>query len=371
MLEKITHLLEQNSPSRWLLALGMAAATFTALSLLKRLILRVLTRQGEDSPGNVQRGLHAVAANTTLPFVAAAGAAAGASLLSLPHQWDEGVGHVLMLAGIWQLGYWLHHIIHLTANNLGGDNGALDPPRESARNLLRLFSVTLLWAAVGLLALENLGVNVSSLVAGLGVTGVAVALATQNIVGDLFASISILLDKPFLVGDYIVLDAFAGTVERIGLRTTRLRSLSGEEIILANGDLSKNRIRNYRSMPERRIVFTFGVPYETPVPALKAIKSMVRDSVQAVEHTRFERAQMLNFASSWLEFEVCYYVRGNAYTTYTEAQEAINFRIMEGLAEASVVFAYPAMTVYPTGSERFEARPPGTARAGAPRQRID
>ena len=344
-MEKFTSFLENNSPTRWLLAFGLAAATFALLTLVRRLLLRLLAKPTTRT-GALHRGLRTVADNTTLPFVLAAGAAAGASLLSLPHAWGQRVGSVLMLAGLLQVGYWLHHIIRVAAEAIGQTGDSLDPPRESARNLLRLFSLTLVWAAIGLLALENLGVNVSSLVAGLGVTGVAVALATQNIVGDLFASISILLDKPFLVGDHIVLDAFSGTVERIGVRTTRLRAVSGEEIILANGDLSKSRIRNFRSMPERRITFTFGVRYETPLPVLKGLAGTVQACVEQVKNTRFERAQMLNFAPSSLEFEVCYYVTGNAYGTYAVAQEAINFLLMERLAALGVELAFPSLTIY-------------------------
>jgi small-conductance mechanosensitive channel len=193
--------------------------------------------------------------------------------------------------------------------------------------------------------MENLGINVSTLVAGLGVTGVAVALATQSLVSDLFASVSIILDKPFLVGDFIVLDSgYQGTVERIGIRTTRLRSLSGEELVFANSDLGKTRVRNFRSLRERRIVFGFSLRYETPMAQLERITDWLREAIEDAGedagNTRFDRADMLTFGESGLGFEVVYYVLDGSYNVYTAVQQDINFRIMRLFASHDIQFAY-------------------------------
>jgi small-conductance mechanosensitive channel len=184
------------------------------------------------------------------------------------------------------------------------------------------------------------------LIAGLGVGGIAVALAAQNILGDLFASLSIVVDKPFVVGDFIVIDDFLGTVDRIGLKTTRLRSLSGEQLIFSNADLLKSRIRNYRFMRERRIVFSFGVEYETPLPALETIPGTVREIIEAQERTRFDRAHFKSYGASALDFEVVYYVLVPEFNTYMDIQQAINFELFRRFADAGIGFAYPTQKLY-------------------------
>ena len=158
--------------------------------------------------------------------------------------------------------------------------------------MIGFFSKVAVWSVAMLLILQNLGVDVTALVAGLGIGGAAIALASQNILGDLFASLSIVLDKPFVLGDFIVVDQYMGTVEHIGLKTTRVRSLSGEQLIFSNGDLLKSRISNFKRMTERRVVFSLGVAYETPPEKLAAVAAMLREIVQAQKRVRFDRAPL-------------------------------------------------------------------------------
>ena len=160
-----------------------------------------------------------------------------------------------------------------------------------------------LWSVVLLMILDNLGVNITALVASLGIGGIAVALAVQNILGDIFASLSIALDRPFAIGDFIVVGDVLGTVEYIGLKTTRIRSLSGEQIVFSNADLLKSRIRNYKRMTERRVVFGFGVVYQTPHDKLERIPAMVREVIEAQPKTRFDRAHFKEYGDSALAFE--------------------------------------------------------------------
>ena len=203
-----------------------------------------------------------------------------------------------------------------------------------------------LWSVVLLLILANLGVDVTAMVAGLGVGGIAVALAAQNILGDLFASLSIVLDKPFVLGDFIIVGDVLGTVEKIGLKTTRLRSLSGEQLILANNDLLQSRIRNMKRMPERRVVFHFGVTYQTPLEQLKAIPDRVRQIVQAADATRFDRAHFQEYGESALIFEVVYYVSPADYNLYMDVQQQINFALYEAFEREGIEFAYPTRTLF-------------------------
>jgi small-conductance mechanosensitive channel len=203
-----------------------------------------------------------------------------------------------------------------------------------------------LWAVVALLALDNMGFDITALVAGLGVAGIAVGLAVQNILGDLFASLSIVLDKPFVIGDFIVVDNLPGTVERIGIKTTRVRSLSGEQLVFSNADLLKSRIRNYRRMTERRVVFSVGVTYETGEEKLGTIPGILRGIVEAQGNVRFDRAHFQSFGDSALVFEVVYYILTPDYSRYMDIQQEINFAIHRRFTAEGISFAYPTRTLW-------------------------
>jgi small-conductance mechanosensitive channel len=202
------------------------------------------------------------------------------------------------------------------------------------------------WSLVGLLILSNLGFDITALVASLGIGGIAVALAVQNVLGDVFASLSIVLDKPFVVGDFIIVDQVLGTVEYIGLKTTRLRSLSGEQIILANSDLLNSRIRNYKRMAERRVVFSFGIVYQTAPAKLQRIPQIARQCIEELDGTRFDRAHFQSFGDSALVFEVVYFVLNADYNAYMDIQQAVNLGIVRAFATEGIVFAYPTRTLY-------------------------
>jgi small-conductance mechanosensitive channel len=210
----------------------------------------------------------------------------------------------------------------------------------------------LIWALVALLTLDNLGIDVTALVAGLGIGGIAVALAVQNILGDLFASLSITFDKPFVVGDFLIVDDFLGSVEYIGIKSTRLRSLSGEQIVLSNADLLKSRIRNYGRMVERRVLFATSVTYETPVEKLERVAPLIREIVQAQPDTRFDRSHFAKHGPSSLDFETVYYVLSADYNRYMDIQQAINLRLHREFARIGIEFAYPVQRIFVAGAER-------------------
>jgi small-conductance mechanosensitive channel len=202
------------------------------------------------------------------------------------------------------------------------------------------------WAIVFLLALDNLGINITALVAGLGVGGIAVALAAQNIISDLFASLSIVLDRPFVLGDFLVIDDYYGNVEKVGLKTTRVRSLSGEQLVFSNNDLLNSRIRNYGQMVERRIVFEIGVVYDTPHEKLEQIPKIIEDIVIKQELARFDRAHFHQYGAYSLNFEIVYYVESSDYKLYMDIQQAVNLQIFRSFADAGIEFAYPTQTLF-------------------------
>lgn len=216
-----------------------------------------------------------------------------------------------------------------------------DPSTTSALSILSFIARAVAWTLLLLLLLDNLGYDVNALVAGLGIGGIAIGLALQNILADLFASLSIVLDKPFQVGDFIVIDDFSGTVENIGLKTTRLRSLSGEVLVFSNGDLTKSRLRNYKLMKERRIAFTFGLAFGASPEQLEQVPAAVKKLVDAQEQARFDRAHFASFGATSLDFEVVYWMRTPDYTAYRDVQQAINLGMVRDFAAMGVTFALP------------------------------
>lgn len=217
---------------------------------------------------------------------------------------------------------------------------------KSAAETMSKIAKGILWAFGILLLLSNLGVNVSSLLAGLGIGGIAVALALQNILSDLFSSFSIYFDKPFVVGDFIVVGDKKGVVKKIGIKTTRIQSLQGEEIIISNRELTTATVQNFKRMQERRASFTFGVLYKTPQEKLKKIPDMVREIIESMEMTRFDRAHFKAFGDSSLDFEVVYYVKTPDYGKYMDINQEIHLAINERFAKENISMAYPTRTVY-------------------------
>jgi small-conductance mechanosensitive channel len=204
----------------------------------------------------------------------------------------------------------------------------------------------LLWFVLLLVALDTYGVNVTALVAGLGISGIAVALAVQNVLGDLFASFSIVLDKPFVIGDFIIVGDFMGTVEYVGLKTTRIRSLSGEQLVFSNGDLLGSRIRNFKRMFERRVVFTIGVLYQTPYAHLTEIPKMIQKIIESQSQVRFDRAHFKEYGAYSLNFEIVYWIQNPDYNVYMDIQQAINLSIFRQFQEKGIEFAYPTQTLF-------------------------
>jgi small-conductance mechanosensitive channel len=253
---------------------------------------------------------------------------------------------LLIQGGIWAataLKYGLREYAELRLSE--------DPSAQTTVNAIGFVARLALWSVVLLLALDNLGINITALVTGMGIGGIAVALAAQSILGDLFASLMIVFDKPFVLKDFLIVNDFLGSVEHIGLKTTRLRSLSGEQVVFSNSDLLSSRIRNYGRMFERRILFSVGVVYQTPRDRLEKIPGIIQSAIEAQGKTRFDRAHFKEFGAYSLNFEAVYYVLEPAYNVYMDRQQAINFAIHERFEEESIQFAYPSQTLFVVNQE--------------------
>ena len=223
------------------------------------------------------------------------------------------------------------------------------PPLVVPRGVVTLLK-TAVWAAAAAFLLDNLGFNITTLLAGVGIGGVAVALASQAILGDLFSYFVILFDKPFQRGDFIIVGDKMGAVEYVGLKTTRLKSLGGEELVFSNTDLTNSRVHNYKKMDRRRVAFKIGVTYETPSEKLKRIPAIIKDIITNIEGATFDRSHFQGYGDFALVFETVYYVAGPDYNIYMDIQQQINFAIKDELEKLGVEFAYPTQTVYLRGA---------------------
>ncbi len=206
----------------------------------------------------------------------------------------------------------------------------------------------IIWVMAVIFILDNLGVNISTFVAGIGIGGIAVAMASQAILGDAFSALSIFLDRPFEIGDFIIIDDHLGTVEHIGIKTTRIRSLSGEQLVFSNSDLTKSRIKNYKRMDTRRVVFKIGVVYQTPPEKVKRIPQLVRDIFTRMEGVKLDRVHFQSFGDFSLVYEIVYYVLSADYNIYMDKQQEINFALMDVFEREGIEFAYPTQTLYVT-----------------------
>lgn len=335
-----------NTVQDWLIAVGILVGAFLLLSSVKRVLISRLSRLAAITAHEFDDLLVAVLKNTKTFILFATSTYLATTILTLkPTLTGPGL-KLLVLTLLLQGGFWVSAGITFWLER--SMQKRMDQDKSSATTLtfLGFLARIALWTIVLLLMLDNLGVNVTGLVAGLGIGGIAVALAVQNILGDLFASLSIVLDKPFVIGDFVVVDTFSGTIEHIGLKSTRIRCLSGEQLIIANNDLLKSRVRNYKRMTERRIAFNLGVTYQTPLKKLSAAKKIVSDIIDHQEHARLDRVHFQAFGDSALNFEVVYFVTDPDYALYMDVQEQINLAIFSSFAQQGIEFAYPTQTLF-------------------------
>lgn len=334
-----------NSWLEWLAAIGIAGAVFMLL-LAARKTVRFYQKQLIEA-GHTE-WLHIpllVLGRTALPFFLIIALFAGAQLLSIGTAGVRIMTSAVTIALFWQAGIWASATAGAWLEVRRRKSLATDRAAVSSLGIIAFIVNVVIWAFVVLLTLDNLGVDITALVAGLGIGGIAVALAVQNVFSDLFASLSITLDRPFVVGDFLSVGDVLGTVESIGIKSTRLRSLSGEQIVMPNADLLGSRVRNYGRMMERRVVFTTSVAYETPLEQIEAIPNEIRRLVEEQQDARFDRSHFARHGLGSLEFETVYYVRSPDYNRYMDVQQAINLGLHETLAARGVEFAHPTRKV--------------------------
>ena len=335
-----------NSVRAWAIAIAVAVAAFAALLLVRTLLLGRLSAIAKRTTTDLDDILVEIVARTRPYFLTAAAAVFASRFLVLPPTTDVYVAGAFSIVLLVQCGMWGATAVDLWINQrLNRRVTGVDVASATTIRALGIGIKVLLWVIIFITALDKFGVNVTTLVTGLGIGGVAIALAVQNVLGDLFAALSIVLDKPFDVGDAIAVDQMSGTVERIGLKTTRVRSLSGEQIIISNSDLLKSRIRNYKRQVERRVVFTTDVTYDTPPEVMARIPGMIRETVSSQQPVRFDRSHFTQYTDSALRIETVYYVLDADYTRYLDIQQSINLELLRRFNAERIGFAFPTRTI--------------------------
>ena len=317
----------------WFSAAMLAAVLYFALMGVLNALRRRATRAMAQGDRPYAEALLAVLARSSRLILGLLALLVGIRAASAVFPWGGWVdAHVWFALLAIQLALWLD-VACVSALSIVG---ARAHAGHVTITLLSYLLRTVVWVVALLAVLDNLGVNITALVASLGIGGVAVALAVQTILSDLFASIAIGLDKPFEVGDFIVFGSVAGSIEHIGLKTTRIRSLGGEQIVCSNTELLKQTIQNYKRMAQRRIVFTLRVPYGTPLDTLAALPTDVRAQIESQPDTRYDRAHIARFGDWALELEAVYYVMSADYNRYMDIQQDINLGILRAFEARGV-----------------------------------
>jgi len=339
-----------NTVGNWTVAALAFLITFTVLPLVRSFVAarrRRWVEANREQPVAIELAA-LLTERTSRLFIWVAALSLAATLLSFPPHLERGLDIATIFVFWFQMGRWVMAAVRYAVDRRRRRNGVPDPAVSGSIEIIFFVAGVVIWATVFLVALDNLGIAIRPLLAGLGIGGIAVALAVQAVLGDLLASMSIALDKPFAVGDALVIDGFNGTVEHIGVKSTRMRSISGEQIVMSNSDVLKSRLRNYGRLRERRSAFELTVTYDTPPSVLREIPEAVRRIVEGQPSTRFDRCHLMTCAPTGLTFEIVYFVTVPEFKVYADLQQTINIAILERFRELRVQFATPVLGPMPT-----------------------
>ena len=333
-----------NDLQSWLTALGVAIAILVGLRLVEQVLIVRIQRLTKKTDTFIDDVVIGALRKTKLVYLFIVSVYLGSLALTLPEAIRTIDWRVLMVATWLQVGIWVSTGIQIWLEHYRASEE--DGANRTTMNALSFLVRVVLWATVLLLILDNLGVDITALVTGLGIGGIAIALAVQNVLSDLFASLSIVLDKPFVNGDFIVVGDMAGSVEHVGIKTTRIQSISGEQLVFSNNDLLTSRIRNFGRMNQRRVVFSLGVTYQTPADKLERIPGLIREVVKGQQHVRFDRSHFASYGDSALNFETVYYVESSDYAQHMDILQAVNLAIFRCFESEGIEFAYPTQTLF-------------------------
>jgi small-conductance mechanosensitive channel len=331
---------------QWAVGLGTAAGLWVVLVALRRILASRLSRLAARTSNNVDDFIAELIRRTRPGILLLLSLWPALTILDAGPRVREVAHFVTVIIVTIQAAIWGQLVLEQMFSSRIQTLRTENPESATTLGGVTLLARIALWVILAIIALDNLGVDVTTLVAGLGIGGIAIALALQNILGDLFASLSIAMDKPFVVGDFVVVGDLAGTVQRVGLKTTRIQSLTGEQLVISNTDLLNSRIHNFKRMTERRILFSIGVTYDTSSEKLRMIPKIIEEIIRADGMTRFDRAHFVRYDDFALTFEIVYYVLSPEYNRYMDIHQRINLAIFDRFAAEGIEFAFPTQTLY-------------------------
>jgi len=339
----------QNTAYAYAVSLCVFVGLLIALKLFQVVLVGRLKRLAERSKTDFDDAIIGIFKNIKPPFYLMIALYVGLQFLALPEIAGRAAYVFFVVAVTYEVIQAVEQLVGYGLHAYAVKNKEENENDEHATSMVRTMHImvrAVVWVVGILLILSNLNVNVSSLVASLGIGGIAIALALQNVLSDVFSSFSIYVDKPFKVGDFIVVGADSGTVERIGLKTTRVRTLQGEELVISNKELTTARVQNFKRMERRRVLFTIGVVYGTASVALESIPVIVQEIVDSIDGLEFDRCHFATYGDFSLNFEIVFYVQSSNYVEYMDRREAVNLALYQRFEKEKIEFAYPTQTVF-------------------------
>ncbi|PGH41913.1 MAG: mechanosensitive ion channel protein MscS [Candidatus Nephrothrix sp. EaCA] len=337
----------RNTIREYLIALGTFVGCVVLLKLFSLLVISRLQQLAEKTENTLDDFLVAFLSKTIMPVLYLVAFYFSSHQLNLhalnPRVFRIGYAIVITILSVRGFLSVIHYLIIKHATRNEGENAALR--EKQVKGFLTPFDLVA-WTISLIFLLDNLGYNVSTLITGLGVSGIAIAIGAQAVLGDFFAYFVIFFDRPFNLGDYIEVDKEAGVIEYIGFKSTRLRTLTGDQLIVSNKDLTNARLHNYKKLKRRRVLFKLGVTYQTSALQLEAIPKIVEGIVRSVKGLTFDRGYFIKFSDSSLDFEFAYYCESPDLAPHIASLHEVNLKIFKTFAEQGIQFAYPTQTVY-------------------------
>lgn len=332
-----------NTVQDYLIALAIVAGTFILLKIFRSYVLSIFKKLAEKTDNVLDDLIIEFVEEMHGPLFIFLGIYFGSQTLVLPEIADTILEYMVILFVIY---YVIRGISKIIDYFVRKQVNKRDDDDDTIAIVVGMMAKGIVWVIGFLFVLSNLGVNVLSLVAGLGVGGIAIAFALQKILEDIFSSFTIYFDKPFQVGDYIVIGEDSGTVEKIGLKTTRIRHLDGQELVVSNRELTSSRIHNYKKMKQRRVAFKIGIEYGTPMAKQKKIPDMVTKIIKKVKRAELDRVHFKSYGDFALIYEIVYYIDSRDYGLYMDTQQEINLELGEAFQKEKIEFAFPSQTIY-------------------------
>ncbi|MDX1815373.1 MAG: mechanosensitive ion channel family protein [Thermodesulfobacteriota bacterium] len=335
----------QNRVEDYLVFLLVLVAGIVIITVFKRVVLRRLKQWAKTTTWNIDEFIVDIIRKMVVPIAYYGVFFLASKNLAIPPVMER----VIEMAGMLLIAFLAAQALIAVASfaiRAYIETAEKGSGRERALQGLMTLIRVIVWGLATVVLLDNLGFRINTVIAGLGIGGIAVALAAQNILGDLFAYFTIMFDRPYEIGDFVIVGEYMGVVNQLGVKTTRIGSLGGEQIIMSNKDLTDSRVRNYKRMEKRRVLFRLGVTYQTPYERLKEIPGIIREIIEGIEDTVFDRAHFSSYGDFSLVFEVVYYVLGNDYNKYMDIQQEINLGIHEEFEKREIEFAYPTQTLF-------------------------